>query len=962
MVVAGVASLDVRALMADRLRLAMFEGFPYRPVTYDAVRRDHSIDEVSHAVAPDAIFGREEELAAITGFLSVDRRGPRALVLDGEPGIGKTTLWREAVRIAETGGLVLSCRSSEAETKLSFTALGDLLSPALDGAMETLPASQRHALEAALLLGESRSRPDPRAVSLAVFGVLRVLVSAAPLAIAIDDVQWTDAPSARSLAFALRRIANEPVTVVAAKRSSSGGPDPLDLVGSFGARVGHLTIGPIARAPLGRLVRQRLGSDLAPPLMRRIHEASGGNPLFALEIGRALRDEGSLLNPGEPLPVPSDLVKLLRRRLTALPRSARDALILVASSAQPTVPLIEAAGAGPAGLAEAENTGIVQFHGSAIEFTHPLFASTVYEMVTAGERRRAHAALARVVKDLEERARHLALSVTEENEEVAVALEQAAAHAEARGAPLAAAELYQLAAAITPVDQAERKSRRRVSSAGSLFAAGDTRGARELNAQLLAELEPGPVRARVLYAMSFMSWNDLPRVKALLERALEEVGEDNLLRALILGDLAWVEFHACDPTSGISRAQAAVELVDRTKKQFALRNALAVLAMSEAVLGRDPADHLARGISEEGALAYGEVGAPRACLGRVQMWEGALGSARDTLSVELERYLEQGHESASWEVRACLAEVEYRAGRWQLAAEHIREAHEIVVEAGWTDALGGVAAVKAMVEAAAGKIQEARIDGAEALSECDRTRDRWNEITARSALGFLELSLGDAAGAHVWLAPATEMTERMNLREPGAFPFVPDEVEALAALGDVTSAERLTDRLDEQGRTMGRRLALATAARCRGLLAAARGDLGLAEAYLQRSLHEHMRTPYPFELARTLLVAGAVRRRMRQKKGARDLLERARATFDDLGAPLWVAKAEKELARIGGRAPAPTGLTPTEAQVANLVAEGRTNREAAEALFVSVHTVEANLKRIYQKLGVRSRTELARKL
>src|SRR5687767_1598758 len=204
---------------------------------------------------------------------------------------------------------------------------------------------------------------------------------------------------------------------------------------------------------------------------------------------------------------------------------------------------------------------------------------------------------------------------------------------------------------------------------------------------------------------------------------------------------------------------------------------MAVLAMSEAVLGHDPADLLARGISEEGALAYGEVTTPRTCLGRLQLWEGALDAARDTLHVELERYLEQGHESASWEVRAYLAEVEFRTGRWRLAAEHALEASEIVVEAGWTDVLGEVASVKAVIEVATGRIREARVDGAEALSVSERTGDRWNEIKARAALGFLELSLGDAAAAHGWLGPAVQRMERMDLREPGAFPLVPDEVE-----------------------------------------------------------------------------------------------------------------------------------------------------------------------------------------
>jgi DNA-binding CsgD family transcriptional regulator len=914
-------------------------------------------------VASDAIFGRDGELAAISRFFEDHRAEAHALVLEGDPGIGKTTLWREAVRLAESRGLVLSSRASEAETRMSFTVLGDLLVPALDGPVLDLPARQRNALEAALLLGQpARTHPDARAVSLAVLGVLRALASGATLTIAIDDVQWADAPSARALAFALRRLEDEPVKVVAATRSESGVADPLGLVASLPNGVDRLTIGPIAPAALGRLLRRRLEDEFAPPLVRRIHEASGGNPFFALEIGRALRGEDALLNPGEPLPVPSNLRGLLRRRLTTLPRSARDALLLVASSPHPTVPLVEGIEGGSAGLAEAENGEIVLVRGTAIEFTHPLFASTVYETASARDRRTAHAALAKVVTDPEDRARHLALCATGPSEEVARALEEAGDRSVARGAPLAAAELYRLAATTTPPEETESLRLRRLRSAQTLFAAGDTRGARELIERMLADSMPGPARAQTMYSLSFMSGNDLPRVKGLLDQALEEVGENNYIRGLILADLAWVEFDSCDPTSAIPWAQAALELAEEMNDPFVLRSALAVLAMAEAVLGHDSADLLARGISKEGALAYGEVGTPRTCLGRIQLWAGALDAARDTLHVELERYLEQGHESASWQVREYLAEIEYRAGRWGLAAEHAREAHEIVVEAGWTDVLGGVASVKAAIEAASGRTQEARVVGAETLSLCERTGDRWNEIRARAALGFLEVSLGDPAAAHGWLAPAVQMTEGMDLREPGAFPFVPDEVEALVALGELDSAERLTDRLDDQGRALDRPLALATAARCRGLAAAARGDLEGAEEHLQRSLHEHRRTEQPLELGRTLLVAGAVRRRMRKKRGARDVLERALTTFDDLGALLWADRARRELARIGGRAPTSTALTPTEAQIAHLVAEGRTNREVAEKLFVSVHTVEANLKRIYRKLGVRSRTELARKL
>jgi DNA-binding CsgD family transcriptional regulator len=913
-------------------------------------------------VAPDAILGREDELAAIARFFDGNLAGPRALLIEGQAGIGKTTLWREAVeRDGASGGLTLVSRPSEAETRLSFTVLGDLLVPAWEEAKPSLPAGQRKALEAALMAdGSAGSRSDARAVSLALLGVLRAISSTTPLTIAIDDVQWTDAPSARALAFALRRLSDEPVSVIAAKRSSPGSTEPLGLGASFGSGMDTITVGPMAPGMLGRLLRHELNRDFAPPLMRRIHEASGGNPFFALEIGRALNGQGTSLNPGEPLPLPADLRELLRRRLKALPPSALAASLLLASSAHPTTALIDSV-EEEAGLAEAEDAGIVQVRGTAIEFTHPLLASTIYESASARDRREAHAALANVVKDPEERARHLALSVTGPSEEVAVALDEAATQAEARGAPLAASELYQLAATLTPPEDKERSWLRRHLSGGNLFAAGDARGARELNESMLEELEDGPAKARTLYAISVMSWNDVVRAKEFLERALEQPLEDEVLRAQILADLAWAELDSCDAVSALPWARSAVTLADAVNDPFSRRNALTVLAMAEAVLGRDPADLLARGISAEGGLAYGEVPSPKTCLGRVQMWEGALGSARDTLHAELERYIDQGHESASWEVRAQLSEVELRAGRWEDASGFALDAYEIVMDAG-LDVLSHVAAVRSAVEAATGKVEEARTAAATALSACERTGDRWNEIRARAALGFLEVSVGDAAAAHDCLGPVVEITERLDWREPGVFPFVPDEVEALVALGELDTAERLTDRLDEQGRALDRPVALATSARCRGLITGARGDLAAAEDHLQRALAEHARTQQPFEVARTLLVAGTVSRRMRQKTGARELLDRALATFHDLGAPLWAEKTERELGRIGGRPPAPTELTPTEAQIAELVAEGRTNREVAEALFVSVHTVEANLKRIYRKLDVRSRTELARKL
>jgi DNA-binding CsgD family transcriptional regulator len=232
-------------------------------------------------------------------------------------------------------------------------------------------------------------------------------------------------------------------------------------------------------------------------------------------------------------------------------------------------------------------------------------------------------------------------------------------------------------------------------------------------------------------------------------------------------------------------------------------------------------------------------------------------------------------------------------------------------------------------------------------------------IRNRAVLGFVELSLGRHAEAVEVMDPVPETLDSMGVREPGAFPFLPDLIEPLLALGEVGRAKALIERLDEQGRALDRPLALAAAARCRALAAAISGDLAGAQRELDLALTEHARIAMPFELARTLLVRGDVLRRMKQKRSSRESLQRAARIFEALGAPLWIEKARSALDRVGGRPASAPGLSATERRVAELVAAGRRNKEVADELFISVKTVEANLRRVYQKLGVRSRTELA---
>ncbi|MEX2421393.1 MAG: hypothetical protein WD670_06185, partial [Actinomycetota bacterium] len=331
---------------------------------------------------------------------------------------------------------------------------------------------------------------------------------------------------------------------------------------------------------------------------------------------------------------------------------------------------------------------------------------------------------------------------------------------------------------------------------------------------------------------------------------------------MVLSELAWAELEECHPVVASDLAREGLAIAEQVADPLATRIALSILSTAEMVLGRPSRKLVERGVALEGSAVAGETSWAAIAEGRQRLWAGDVRSARAALMSALDRCLDQGREAASWEIIANLAEVEFRSGRWDRAARYAGEALEIALDIGRRNVSGEILAISAAIAAAMGHDEQARADGLEALSVSERAGDRWIELVARSALGFLELSRGDAAAAHTWLAPVAETCDEMGLREPGVFPFVPDAVEALITLGEIDGAERLTDRLEEQGRDLDRALALATAGRCRALIAGARGQLDVAADRLDRALVDHARTEQPFETGRTLLVAGEVQRRM----------------------------------------------------------------------------------------------------
>ena len=911
---------------------------------------------------PQQILGRDAELGEIERFVGSPASGPSTLVLEGTAGIGKTTLWDAGVAMASKAGhQVLSCRPVESEARLSYTALGDLL----DLELPEIPTPQQRALDAALLRDETDGPPpDRRAVSLATLGVLRSLAVSDPVTIAIDDIQWLDAPSGRVLSFAARRLRDEPILFLLAQRW--GHEDRLG-VQDVTASTRRLAVRPLDEGTMLRLVRARIGDELGHPVLLRLHRASQGNPFFALEIARALVDHAIPPEPGAPLPVPDDLQQLLRARLGDLPSSAVEALVVIAAATRPTMDLVREAAEHPerasAGIAEAEEAGILRIAGDRIDFTHPLLGSTVYSAASRENRRAVHERLAELVTDPEERARHLALAAPGPDPRVADALQAAARHASARGAPEAAAELAELARKLTASDDLAAL-KRTVEAAVYHFDAGDAMRAFALLEEAIAHGPSGLERAAIVFQLAAISWLDLPRVETLCERALQEAGDDPRLSASILEHLAWVDLYRGDLVRAAEHAGAALEHTGRMDDRSIQADVVATFGMVDFMRGLPADDTMSEALRLQ-ELAMREASASEATgytpasasYGLQLLWAGRLEESRSLLERQLARFVEQGRYLIRDEFLCYLAEVECRAGNWEVAMGHAQEAYEIDVESGRIWGRGHTLFPKALVEAHVGDVDAARADGQEGRRLCDLNHDPFNRSCNEAVLGFLELSLSNPAGAIERLDPVLAFLDEMDATEPGIIPCVPDAIEALVSLGDFGRASELLAVHEEKGRAMRRPWALATAARCHGLLAAARSDRMAALAAFERAMEHHAQIQMPFELARTLLALGEVQRRFKQRRAAGGSLRAALEMFGSLGAPLWAAKAREGLARIG--APVSSGeLTPTERRVAELVAEGRTNREVANALFVSVKTVEANLSRIFHKLGITSRREL----
>lgn len=915
------------------------------------------------------VVGREREIDALDDVLDHVTDGPCGFVLEGEAGIGKTTLWREAVAGAVRRGYrVLACRPVESEAQLGFAALEELLATTPEAAFVELPGPQRQALEVALLRRDAgaEAAPHPRAVALGALGVIRTMAGTTPVVIAVDDAQWLDRPSAGVLEFIARRLEREPVVFVLAQRSAVPGGLPLDTERALGDRMRRVPVGPIDVTAMTRLLGARLDRRLPSAVAEVVHATAAGNPFLAVEIAQALLEHGRVVEGAAPLPVPAGVQGLVGGRLAGLPSSARDVALLASALSRPTDATIAAARGSQrptADLAVLVDAGVLEIDGARLQFTHPLLRSVVYGDAEPEERRTAHARLAQVLDDPEERARHLVLAAVGPDASVAAAVEDGARSARARGAAASSAALWDEARRLTPADLVGDAGRRAVEAAERYFETGETERAREILTATIADAPASPegVRARVLLAWIRAATEGYHVAAELFQAVLDEGGLDGAQAVDVERGLAWALHETGNLRQAEAHSRSALARAEAVGRPELLAPAIADIAFHEAVLGEgDPLGTIGRAIALDGDAAWRPILGRSAWIqGMILEWAGQLDAARDTLAALYQGAMAGGDGHAHAYIAFHLSRVELLAGNWGLADRYADECQESMVNTGQENERPFALAIRAIVAAHRGRIDEARAATDEGIPVARKLGVVPAYLELLGIRGFLELSLGDAERAEQFLGPLVVAARDAGFGDPAVLRYHGDAAETLLALGRRSEAVALITEAEDRGTALGRAWTLAIAARGRAQVAALDGDLARASEELERALGWHDDLPEPFERGRTLLALGTVRRRDRQKRSAREALDGALEIFDRLGAQLWAERARAERARISGRPAEADGLTPTEQRVADLLAAGLTYREVGEALFISPKTVQWNVSKIYRKLGVRSRAQLA---
>ena len=901
------------------------------------------------------LIGRSAECGALDRLLEGGRGGRSGtLVLRGEPGVGKTALLGYAMEQAQ-GCRVLRGTGIETESELAFAALHQLVAQDLDR-IGHLPDPQADALRGAFGPAQAQ-RSDPFLIALGLLTLLAELAEEAPVLCLIDDAQWLDEPSASALLFAARRIEAEGIVMVFAVRE--GEERTFEAPG-----LPSLSIQGLDDAAAAALLEERVGSGLAASVRERLVAETSGNALALLELPATLSSDqlAGRAPLAEPLPIGRGLEAAYLSRLQRLPEATQSLLLFAAAEDSGRLATIfraaDASAVGRDALEPAERDGLVNITDGRLAFRHPLVRSAIYQGATFSERQQVHIALAEAQDDSngDRRAWHRAAAAEGPDEEIARDLEISAGRATERGGHTTAATALEKAAALSADDK--QRTLRLLAAADAAWIAGRADRARAL---LDDAARDAPEELKV----------DVTKLRGRIE-----------VRSGVFKDACATLFSAAERLAA-SQPATALELLEEAEEGTLYTGDVEMIVrigrLAEEIAAREP------------AIAEGFVGLMLVGVGRLftegiesaaPLMRKGLQLARasddvDHLLVGGRMAMQLGEDEVAFEIiskavriaretgavgvlpvaLARIAFGDWRVGSFSSSRIHASEGLRLARETGQETGLA--LGVLALVAAVQGREDECRACAHEALERAYDRRAGLLKSIAAWAVGLLELGVGRY---HESMRVFEEVIQREDgLSHPGMRRFmIPDYVEAAVRAGERDGLEELVDEFEFWARLTGRPWVLALHSHCRGLLS----DGAEAETHFLQALELHPASRGPYERARTDLALGEALRRDRKRRQAREHLRAAIAGFEQLSAAPWEERAHNELRASGETArkrdPSTLGdLTPQELQIARLVASGARNREVAAQLFLSPRTIDYHLRKVFMKLGIASRGELA---